>query len=118
MSLVQRVRSSRFRRSSRLSCEMATRNGRISMVEPRFRICVLLAYPMMPARPGAGQARIRSSCPVFMTARLLGQRAERGPVGGRDGAGVQTDVLAQGGGRGEPAAARQLLVRQPGGLEQ
>src|ERR1700748_2728195 len=56
MSLVQRMRSSLLRRSSRLSCPMATRNGRISMVEPPVSDLRSAGTPD-DAGPAAGRER-------------------------------------------------------------
>src|SRR2546423_12544298 len=123
MSLVQRVRSSLLRRSSRLSCAMATRNGRISMVEPPVSDLRSAGTPddAGPAggRESANPAKLRQfQDNAFRTARVSRQGGEGGPVGGRGGPGDPPEVLAQGGGRGEPAPAGHVLDRQPGGLEQ
>src|SRR5690242_18607609 len=123
MSLVQRMRSSLLRRSSRLSCAMAMRNGRISMVEPPVSDLRSAGTPD-DAGPAAGwesanPAKLRQyQDNAFRTARVSRRGAERGPVGGRGGPGDPPEVLAQGGGRGEPAPASHLLDRQPGGFEQ
>src|ERR1700750_1662199 len=123
MSLVQRMRSSLLRRSSRLSCAMATRNGRISMVEPPVSDLRSAGTPddagLAAGRESANPAKLRQyQDNALSTARVSRRGAERGPVSGRGGPGHPPEVLAQGGGRGEPAPAGHLLDRQPGGLEQ
>src|SRR5215813_1354072 len=107
MSLVQRMRSSLLCRSSRLSCAMATRNGRISMVEPPVSDLRSAGTPddAGPAggRESANPAKLRQfQDNAFRTARVSRQRvsrqrAERGLVGGRGGPGDPPEVLSQGG---------------------
>src|SRR6266496_3286968 len=99
MSLVQRMRSSLLRRSSRLSCAMATRNGRISMIEPPVSDLRSAGTPddadQAVGRESANPAKLRR----FQDSAISLRGTEGCPVGGRGGPGDPPEVLAQGGGR-------------------
>src|ERR1700755_1543708 len=103
MSLVQRMRASLLRRSSRLSCPLATRHGRVSLGAPPASDLRSAGTPD-DAGPAAGResanpAKLRQyQDNAFRTARVSRRVAERGPVSGRGGPGDPPAVLAQGGG--------------------